>query len=727
MQSKDPVYRDVRYSIDRPVFHEKELGRTQPGPKRTLKSIISAAKHKVRCSRSAAKALLFQFLPVLQWLPHYPVKEWLLGDIVSGVSVGILQLPQGLAYALLAGVPPVFGLYSSFFPVFVYSIFGTSRHVSIGTFAVVSIMVGSITESLVPNDNFIIPGNDTIIDMVARDKARVELVAAMTLLVGLFQIILGLVQFGFVVTYLSEPLVRGYTSAATIHVTVSQLKHIFGLPLSERSQPLSLIYSLISLFRRIHKTNIGTLVVSLVALVCLFAVKEVNERLRAKLCMPIPIELIVLVISTAVSYGINLQANYGIGIVGDIPTGLVVPTVPDPNLFMNVVGNAFAIAVVGYAITISLGKMFAIKHGYKVDSNQELIALGFSNLVGSFFHCFAVTTSMSRTLVQESTGGNTQIAGCVSALIILVIILRAGELFTCLPKAILSTIVIANLKGMYKQFMDIPVLWRTNKYDLLIWLVTFFSTICLNLDIGLAVAVVFGLFTVTFRTQLPHYSVLGQIAETDLYRDAEENIMAKEIPGVKIFQSSSPIYFANAELFAKALKMKMGVNVDKLIEKKKKAIQKRKKGLHKVMNLAKIILAKTQKGSGLEFLTNAEGVLGSLKSISESIPQTPPTLRSLGLGRLDFSYLILDFSAVSFIDTVGVKMLKMVFEEFREIEVDVYLVNCPSAVLRQLESSNFFNDNITLASIFASIHDAISYISSGQNSESSSLQEITAI
>ncbi|XP_044156463.1 solute carrier family 26 member 6-like [Bufo gargarizans] len=727
MENKELKYRDVRYCVERPVFYEQELGVSLPRSTNTIRSIVGAAKRKVRCSRSELKALLFQFIPILHWLPHYPVKEWFLGDIVSGISVGILQLPQGLAYALLAGVPPVFGLYSSFFPVFVYSFFGTSRHVSVGSFAVVSIMIGSITESLVPNDNFMLLGNETVIDTVARDKARAELVAAITLLVGLFQLILGLVQFGFVVTYLSEPLVRGYTTAATIHVTVSQLKHIFGLPLSERSQPLSLIYSLVSLFRRIHKTNIGTLVVSLIALVFLFAVKEVNQRFRSKLFMPIPIELVVLIVSTAISYGVNLHGNYGVGIVGDIPTGLVAPTVPNYEFFASVAGNAFAIAVVGYTITISLAKMFAMKHGYKVDSNQELIALGLSNLTGSFFHCFAVTSSMSRSLVQESTGGNTQIAGSISAVIILVSILKAGELFTCLPKAILSSIVIANLKGMYKQFMDIPLLWRTDRYDLFIWLVSFLSTICLNLDIGLAVAVVFGVFTVTFRTQLSHYFILGQVAESDIYREAEENTLAKEIPGVKIFQSSSPIYFANAELYAKSLKMKMGVNVDKLIEKKKKAIQKRRKGLQKVINLAKIILAKTQKGSGLEFLTTKDDVIGSLKTLSESIPQSSVTLRSLGLEKLDFRSLILDFSAVSFVDTVAAKMLKNIFTEFREIEVEVYIANCQSSVLQQLENNNFFNENITRAAIFASIHDAVSYISSGQSSESSSVSEITAI
>ncbi|MEE6502237.1 hypothetical protein FKM82_004450 [Ascaphus truei] len=542
-----------RYHVERSVLHEADLGGTSSQSMDEVRRLLSTARRKVRCSRSAAKSLLLQFLPILRWLPQYPVKEWLMGDIISGLSVGILQLPQGLAYALLAGVPPVFGLYSSFFPVFVYSFFGKSRHISAGTFAVISIMIGSVTESLVPNENFMLPGNETLVNTTARDKARVELAAAMSLLVGLFQVkslcqkpvSLGLVQFGFVVTYLSEPLIRGYTTAATIHVTVSQLKHIFGLPgASQKSQPLSLIY---------------------------------------------------LIISTGISYGVNLHEGFGVAIVGDIPTGMIAPTVPKVNLLANIVGNAFAIAMVGYAVMISLAKMFAMKNNYKVDSNQELIALGLSNLTGSFFQCFPITASMSRSLVQESTGGKTQIAGSVSSFIILICILKAGELFTSLPKAILSTIVIANLKGMYKQFMDLPILWRTNKYDLLIWLVTFLSTICLNLDMGLAVSIAFGLLTVTFRTQSPQCSILGQVPETDVYRDVAENNQAKEIPGVKIFRYTSAIYFANAELFAKALQDKVGVNVDRLKEKKKKVIRKRNRGLQKMINMSQKIVAETQK------------------------------------------------------------------------------------------------------------------------------------
>uniref|UniRef100_A0A8C5MX04 STAS domain-containing protein n=1 Tax=Leptobrachium leishanense TaxID=445787 RepID=A0A8C5MX04_9ANUR len=533
--------------------------------------------------------------------------------------------------------------------------------------------------------NFLLPGNDTIIDVSARDEARVELVAALTLLVGIFQVTAlfwdwcGLVSWSH--TFL-EPLVRGYTTAATIHITVSQLKHILGLPLSEISQPLSLIYSLVSLFRRIHNTNIGTLVVSIISLLCLFA-------------LPMPIELVVLVISTAVSYGVNLHEKYGMGIVGNIPTGFYsilfvvwfAPTMPKANMFIDVVGNAFAIAV----------------HSYKVDRNQA------SPRRDSPRPCFV----LSVLLVQESTGGNTQIAGSVSSLIILVIILKAGELFTSLPRAILSAIVITNLKGMYRQFMDIP----------LIWIVTFFSTICLNLDIGLGVSVVFGLFTVTFRTQLAHFSFLGHVAEKDIYRDLSEHMMTEAVPGIKIFHTNSSIYFANAELYVKTLKAKVGSNIDFLIEQKKKAALKRKRGLKKKSSLWSKEFFPTHKG-GLEFLMNREGMIGSLRTLSEITPGSP-TLHSLGLERLDFHSLILDFAAVGFIDTVGVKMLKNIFEEFCEIEVDVCIVNCSGDVLRQLESSRFFNDTFTPALVFATTHNAVTYLL--QTHESSSLQEVTAM
>ncbi|XP_074458336.1 solute carrier family 26 member 6 [Larus michahellis] len=688
----------------------EEVAQRKPPAKPSLHSCL----HKTRCSASTTKSLLFRFLPFLSWLPRYPIKDWLLGDIASGFSVGIMHLPQGLAYALLAGLPPVTGLYSSFYPVFLYFFFGTSRHNSVGPFAVISVMIGSLTESLVPSEDFLEPvnGSNMTVNEERRDAARVELVATITVLTGIFQVALGLLQFGFVVTYLSEPLVRGYTTAASVHVLISQLKNVFGISLNEHSGPLSLFATFIEICQKLPNTNLGTLVTAIIAMVVIFIVKELNHKFAAKLPMPIPIELITIIISTGISYGVNLNAKFGISVVGNIPSGLKPPVVPNFSYFGQVVGNAFAIAVVGYAICISLGKIFALKHGYKVDSNQELIALGFCNFLGGFFQCFAISCSMSRSLVQESTGGNSQVAGVIASLVILVTILKIGELFRDLPKAILSAIIIINLHGMFKQFKDIRMLWKSNRVDLMVWVVTFLATLLLNLDIGLGASVAFGLLTVIFRTQLPRYSIMGRISDTEVYRDVADYQMAQEIPGVKIFRSSSTLYFANVELYAEALKKKSGINVDRLIKKKKKALKKLKKQQKKAEK------EKAKRKKDAEDGLNGPGVSVIVLSGAEGSAPPEPTLRTLGLPQPHFHTVILDFSAVSFVDTVSVKILKNIFRDFREIEVDVFIACCSVSVLAQLERGNFFSSTITKHCFFPSVHDAVLHITGEQRQAS---------
>ncbi|NWX28553.1 S26A6 protein, partial [Notiomystis cincta] len=737
----------LSHRAPRTVLSEAELeevAQRKPSTKPSLHGCL----HKTRCSGSAAKSLLFRFLPFLRWLPRYPIKDWLLGDIVSGFSVGIMHLPQGLAYALLAGLPPVTGLYSSFYPVFLYFFFGTSRHNSVGElrvlvstldslptlylfsgpFAVISVMIGSLTDSLMPSENFLesVNGSNATVNEELRDAARVELVATITVLTGIFQVALGLLQFGFVVTYLSDPLVRGYTTAASVHVLVSQLKNVFGVSQGEYSGPLSLFVTVIDLCKKLPDTNVGTLVTAIIAMVAILIVKELNHKFASKLPMPIPIELITIIVSTGISYGVNLNDKFGISVVGKIPSGLKAPVAPNVSYFGQVAGNAFAIAVVGYAICISLGKIFALKHGYKVDSNQELIALGLCNFLGGFFQCFAISCSMSRSLVQESTGGNSQVAGVISSLVILVTILKIGELFRDLPKAILAAIIIVNLKGMFKQFSDLSTLWKSNRVDLLVWIVTFVATLLLNLDIGLAASVAFGLLMVIFRTQLPHYSILGRISDTDIYRDVAEYEMAQEVPGVKIFRSSFTIYFANVELYAEALKKKSGIDVDRLIEKKKKALKKLKKQQKKLeKEKAKRKKPRSNDAGSPSLPQSTEDGPGlavvELSAGQSSVP-SEPTLHSLGLPQPSFYAVILDFSSVSFVDTVSIKILKNIFKDFREIEVDVFIASCPGSVLAQLERGNFFSAAITKHSFFPSVHDAVVHISRERQQASVSTQ-----
>uniref|UniRef100_A0AAY4AAZ4 STAS domain-containing protein n=1 Tax=Denticeps clupeoides TaxID=299321 RepID=A0AAY4AAZ4_9TELE len=705
------------FNVHREVLDEQRL---EEASQSTLLSFHCVS----RCSVPRLKQTVVGCLPVLYWLPRYSIWEYGMPDLISGISVGIMHLPQGMAYALLASVPPVFGLYTSFYPPLVYFFFGSSRHISIGTFTVLSIMVGSVTERLAPDSNFFIINGTNVTDVVdisTRDLYRVQVAAATTVLGGLIQLVLGMVQFGFVGTYLSEPLVRAYTTAASAHAVVAQLKYIFGLSPARFSGPLSMIYTLVEVCSLLPKTHLPTLTVSSVSIIVLIAAKEINAAFGKKLPVPIPVELLTIVVGTLISYYITLHSSYNISVVGEIPSGLTMPSIPDRKIFGDVIKDAFALAVVGYAISISLGKTFALKHGYRVDTNQELVALGLSNMVGGFFQCFSVCSSMSRSLVQDSTGGKTQMAGVSAAVIVLVTVLKLGPLFQQLPKAVLSAIVCVNLKGMFKQYYDVIMLWRTNRVDLVIWLVTYVSTLLFNLDMGLGASIAFALLTIVLRTQHPQYSILGQVPGTELYMDLETHKEVRGIPGITIFRSSATVYFANAELYLEALEKMSGLDITKMIQyqRRQEAKQKRreKRAERRARRAAKrqVMMSKvhtTGKHVTLyNFPRSADGqsswvylkdpdmaTLGSASEVS---------LGSLGKWTWDIHSIILDLSPTNFIDTVAIKTMKNIFHDFGEINIDVYIAGCQALVVEQLDRGGFFSESITKKHLFATVHDAV--------------------
>uniref|UniRef100_A0A3P8SXI8 Solute carrier family 26 member 6 n=1 Tax=Amphiprion percula TaxID=161767 RepID=A0A3P8SXI8_AMPPE len=651
--------RRMSYSVHRDVLDEVAVDEmAEKSESKT--SLCEKVRRSMRCSGARTKSCLLGSVPVVSWLPRYSIKENALGDLVSGISVGIMQLPQGMAYALLAAVPPVFGLYSSFYPVLIYFIFGTSKHISVGTYAVMSVMIGGVTERLAPESDFTTWDNVTnssIVDIAARDAERIRVAVA---------ILLGLVQFGFVVTYLSDPLVRGYTTGAAIHVIVSQLKYTFGINPPRYSGPLSLIYTVLEICRIIPETNIGTLVVSIVTIISLILAKELNAYLSKKLPVPIPVELVCVIITTVISWQVNLTGRYGVDVVGEIPSGLQPPVFPAASLFGRVIGDAFALAVVGYGIAISLGRIFALKYGYKVDSNQELIALGLSNSFGAIFQCFAISCSMSRSLVQESTGGRTQVGALYSALFHFILLYSALFCFILFYSAVLAAIIYVNLHGIMKQFLDIPALWKSNRVDMVVWVVTFILTVLLNPDLGLAASIGFSMLTVIFRTQLPKYSLLGQLPDTDIYKPLEDYNQVRHVPGIVIFRSS-----------------------DALGEK-------------------------VRKHSGVfnppqTFQTLKPRKIMSLPTQDKELKQ-----KDVAIIEVDFEpdpslprAIVLDLSPVNFLDTVGVKTFKSIRRDYGEIGIDVVLAGCQSGVVETLQNGGFFNDRVTKSCLFATVHDAV--------------------
>ncbi|XP_041702747.1 solute carrier family 26 member 6 [Coregonus clupeaformis] len=743
------VERDVMNELVLDELARRRTHSTRPPLKERVKDSLS-------CSVPKLKQTVLSFIPILSWLPRYSVRQDALGDLIAGLSVGIMHLPMGLAYALLASVPPVYGLYTSFYPVLVYCIFGTSKHISVGTFAVTSIMIGTTTERLAPNSDFTFlngTNGTAFLNVAARDAYRVQIAASTTLLSGIFLFLLGMVRFGFMVTFLSDPLVRGYMTGAGIQVVLSQLPSLFGIITGRFTGPLSQIYLLIDICRHLPQTNIAAVVVTLVALAVLIVVKELNIYYEKKMPVPIPIELLTIIGATLISYYCKLNSQYKVAVIGKIPRGLQPPSSPNISLWSSVVGDSFAIGIVGYAVNISLGKIFAQKHSYKVDSNQEMVAIGLSNIVGGFFQCHVVAASPPRTLLQDSTGGKTQLVGVVSSVLVLIFILQLGSLFEELPKAVLACIVLVNLRGLFVQFKDIPDLWKSNKVDLLVWLVTLVCTILLNLDIGLAASIAFAMLTVIFRAQLPRYSILGHVPGTELYLDRDTYEEAKEIPGITIFRSSTTMYYTNAELYVDALQEKSGIDIGKLLMKKKKRDGEQKRKDKKEQNKAKKE-AKKQKGVN-GYLPNSTVHPEDKGDVENGSPDLKGNQMAISLvdkptnGQVNWAFeqqgtgfdrgsetgfhsddhitqmsntgggemgkssvndthtIILDLSTASFVDMATVKTLKNIFLNCREIDIDIYITGCQVCVVEQLSIAGFFSESIPKSRLFPTIHDAV--------------------
>uniref|UniRef100_A0A8C4ILP5 STAS domain-containing protein n=1 Tax=Dicentrarchus labrax TaxID=13489 RepID=A0A8C4ILP5_DICLA len=638
-----------RYEVVRPVYSEDSFAADH---EKVCRPFLCFSL-KSSCDSKRATNAVLSLLPIIGWMRIYRVREWLLGDVVSGISTGMVAIMQGLAFSLLASLPPSYGLYTAFFPMLTYFFLGTSRHISVGSFPVLSLMVGAVVTRLVPEQGA--PANITGFEGLTQDQQRVLVASSVTFLMGVFQLAMGIMQVGFVVMYLSDTLVSGFTTAAAVHILVSQLKFVLGLSVPGINGPLSIIYTLEKIFVQITSTNICDLVMSILIMIVVFIVKELNNIYKAKLPVPIPIEVIMTIIACGVSYGFNFEERFDVGIVGKMVSGYETPIAPNMQVIQNSAVEAFPIAIVGFAVAFSVAKVYSIKHDYTIDGNQELIAFGVSNIFGASFRSFAASTALSRTAVQESSGGKTQIAGLISAMMAMIVTVALGFLLEPLPKSVLGALVIVNLKGMLMQFSEILYLWRKDKPDCVVWVVTCLGAILLGLDIGLAVGLGVELLTV------------------------------------------------------------VGFNPLRVLRKRNKALRKIKKLLKKTTFRASVkqkgfrdLFSQTTDDMNMEEL-DLPTDLKDLPFRMDWNAELPP---NISVPRVDLHSLILDFSAVSFLDISALKGLKMTLKEFIHIDVDVYIVSCDgeSYILEKLHSCMFFDDEILTSMFFPTLHDAMLHV-----------------
>ncbi|XP_014665693.1 PREDICTED: sulfate transporter-like isoform X2 [Priapulus caudatus] len=643
-------------------------------------------QRKLCCTRGRLQQFLFGFFPFITVLRTYDVRQYLLGDIIAGMVVGVMNIPQGMGYAMLANMPPVCGLYVSFFAPLTYFIFGTSRHISVGTFAVVSLMVADAVHRFAPSSDFgegsYDPYNSTNISTIASidsgevrapgEYTNIEVATAVTLMTGLFQIAMYVVNLGSLTTYLSDQLVSAFTTGAAMHVFTSQLKHILGVRTTSHSGAFQIVYIYIELLRNVTDANMVALLTSVACILTLVIAKEViDPRLRPIIKMPIPVELVVVAAGTGLAHYLRLADGYDLSIVGSVASGIPSPSAPPVGLLSRVVGDAFPIAVVAFTITVSMAKIFARKHGYEVDANQELFAGGAANVVTSCFGGFASSASLSRSAVQENVGGRTQVAGVVACALLLLVLLVVGPFFGTLPNAVLASIIIVALKGMFRQYREVPRLWRLSKPDFLIWLVTWAATVFIDVKYGLVIGVGFSLLTIVWQTQRPFIAIMGWLPGSNVYKAINVYQPVVEVPGVRIFRFEASLYFANADSFLERLFKLTGIG---------------RRGKQPPAAAAAADMVSVDE-------------LGSMTIFPDAAAADPTR------------FVVVDCSMFGYIDLSGVAALKEAVRRFDEAGVEVLLSGCRFRVRQTLHRTRFFDD-VPQKRLHLTIHDAILYASS---------------
>ncbi|XP_053232531.1 sulfate transporter-like [Podarcis raffonei] len=662
-------------------------------PGLSVKKFIKKARENSGCNRQSVLAVFIKLFPVVEWLPRYSIKEQLLGDIISGMLVGIVGIPQSISYSLLASQDPIYGLYTNFFSVIIYFAMATSRHNCIGTFGVLCLMIGeSVNRQLTLAGYQLetdIPVNATLNGTVVCDKScyAITVATALTFLVGLYQILLGVFQLGFISVYLSEPLLSGFVTGSSLTILTSQMSLLLGLKIPRHDGVGSLIFTWVDIFRYIGNTNICDLVTSLIALVLIVPVKEINNYFRDKMKAPFPMELLVVIAATLLSYFFNFNKRYKSKICGSIPTGFKQPAVPDLSLLSNLAVDALPIAIIGFAMTISLAEIFGKKHGYPVRANQEMIAIGMANLVPSFFCCFVSSAALTKTLLKESTGCCTQISSLVSAFVLLLVLLWIAPLFYSLQTCILGVITIVNLRGALRKFADTPKMWRISKIDTVIWWVTMLSSLLITTELGLLIGVCFSLLCIIFRTQRPRATLLGKVNDSEIYEDQFTYKEISSIANIKIFRFDTSLYYANKDYFKSSLFQKTGVNPSLVAALRRKAE-------------AKANLGKNESCFSMKF-NCLKGTKRDAAKVSVSDAPGPA---------IDMHTLILDCGAMQFVDSVGLSVLKETRQDYKKIGIQVLLANCNPSVRHLLQAGGWLTgmEDTELLS-FHSIHAAVQF------------------
>ncbi|NXS96568.1 S26A8 protein, partial [Jacana jacana] len=744
---------------------ERKLSSTLGGVLQT-----SRENRRLHCSFSwrRFRKITLKMFPILNWLFSYRFREWILRDLHAGLSVGVFQIPQALLGVWLTRLPlpKINGFLSMFCCSLTYVIFGTSHHISIGSFSILNMVVANIVKP--PNLTQTLSSSGSLTNFsdptfMKNYMEALTLTASVTFLTGIIQLLLGCFCLGFATVYVPRTLMDAYLAAAAVHVIVSQFTFIFDIMLDFHQGPMSIFNNLFHYFLALPKANATSILLFLLGMAVLRISKSIKITYK-HYPIAFPMELLLLITVTVLSNCVHLHAESSSAVISMIPQRFLPPTLPDLSNLSRIIQHAFSLAVVSYFLLVFVGEKYAALHSYSIASNQELVAVGLCNIFSSFFKSFVVSCAISGTVIQEKTGGRTQLAAVIGASVMLAIALKLGYFFQAIPNNILAAIVVFNVLPFLEILLDVPILWRQDKYHFAIWLVTFTAVLCFGLDTGLSIAMGFTFLIITIRSHRMKMVVLGQIPNTSIYRSLSIYIAAKEIEGIKIFQCCSSISFANMNHFKNYLFHKMDMKAVPLDESEIRALiapsdtavdrkdlkcscvchptppplripytEKLVKLCHtdteSSSSLVNLVHWSTYRGrlSSQIFLMGADDALSGFNAGLPTAKREDEGRRAClsSVSAIDNSSvqldqeeqqvywpcpvhtIILDFSMVQFVDLIGSEILRQIIHMFHNIGITVLLAGCHSSVMADFEKSDFFDSCVTKERFFLTLHDAV--------------------
>ncbi|KAJ3683989.1 hypothetical protein LUZ61_013153 [Rhynchospora tenuis] len=466
---------------------------------------------------------LSALLPCSRWMSSYKWREYLQPDLMAGATVGVMLVPQAMSYAKLAGLHPIYGLYTGFVPVFIYSIFGSSRQLAVGPVALVSLLVSNVL--------------GTIVD--SSDALYTELAILLALMVGVLEALMGLLRLGWLLRFISHSVISGFTTASAIVIGLSQIKYFLGYDITKSSKIIPLITSIIE---GIHDFSWPPFVMGSTFLAILLIMKHLGKSGKSFRYLRAAGPLTAVVLGTLF---VKIFHPSSITVVGEIPQGL--PSFSIPRGFEHAKSLfSTAVLITGVAILESVGiaKALAAKNGYELDSNQELFGLGVANICGAFFSAYPSTGSFSRSAVNHESGARTGLSGITMGVIMGCALLFLTPLFTDIPQCALAAIVISAVIGLV-DYEEAIFLWKVDKKDFLLWVITSVTTLFFGIEIGVLVGVGFSLAFVIHESANPHVAVLGRLPGTTIYRNILQYPEAYTYNGIVVVRIDAPIYFAN--------------------------------------------------------------------------------------------------------------------------------------------------------------------------------------